>query len=396
MSDGVRLDVSSIQRFHSLEGLRGYMAWWVVCGHAIQISGTADSFPHRISALLLHGSAAVNIFIILSGFVVTHLILGRQEPYRVYLLRRGLRIIPVYFFCLVLAVLTRSAFDFAYSLPWASSRGWADGSLAAATDHPTTHLLLHLSLLHGVFPDSFLPYASSTLLGPAWSISLEWQFYMLAPLIAALLCTSLPIRMAVTGLLLYVVFVFKSGAFGVWQFPSMLLLSLHFFLLGMWCRIYLASLARPPWWVLPVLGGVGGFLWPEAQLELLIWSLFLAATILEGSRPDTRDPAARLILSVSTNRLITRLGKASYSTYLVHMPFWSIVIWSGNKLLQLHSQGATIILVLLSLIALVPVSLLLYRYIERPCIRSGERFGRTGNLDFPPPEMSPLLPTDIE
>ena len=38
-------------------------------------------------------------------------------------------------------------------------------------------------MLHGIVPETILPRSSIALLGPAWSISLEWQFYLVAPLL---------------------------------------------------------------------------------------------------------------------------------------------------------------------------------------------------------------------
>ena len=44
------------------------------------------------------------------------------------------------------------------------------------------HIPLHLTLLHGVVPEKLLPSSATAFLGPAWSLSLEWQFYLIAPL----------------------------------------------------------------------------------------------------------------------------------------------------------------------------------------------------------------------
>lgn len=376
------------------------MAWWVVAGHAIQLCGIGNVLPSAVSKLLLHGSAAVNVFIILSGFVVTHLILDKREPYQLYLLRRGFRIVPIYFLCLLLAIAARPAFEFAYtSGNWASSKAWAAGSLDAASEKFVPHLILHLSLLHGVLPDSLLQYGSSTFLGPAWSISLEWQFYLLAPLIVSLLCFSLPVRITVTALFLGAVFAFKSGYFGAWQFPSMLLLSMHFFLIGIFCRLSLNAIEKLPPWVLPLMAIVTSLLLPAMRVELLLWSFFLTAAILEdGSIKDT-SMLARVMLRVTANRPATLLGRVSYSTYLVHMPFWSVVIWSGNKLFGLYGQSATIALALLSMAALVPVSLLLYQFVERPFIRLGASLGSPGESESHIlPVVSPveLLQTSLQ
>ena len=51
---------------------------------------------------------AVMIFVILSGFVITHLVVEKHEPYGPYLGRRALRIFPIYLFALLLASAPRS------------------------------------------------------------------------------------------------------------------------------------------------------------------------------------------------------------------------------------------------------------------------------------------------
>lgn len=46
------------------------------------------------------------------------------------------------------------------------------------------HLVAHLALVQGMIPQGALPYAYVTLLGPAWSLSTEWQFYVVIGLLA--------------------------------------------------------------------------------------------------------------------------------------------------------------------------------------------------------------------
>jgi len=52
---------------------------------------------------------------------------------------------------------------------------------------PGPQLLAHLTMLHGAVPDQILPGSSITYLPPAWSISVEWQFYLVAPFLFAFL-----------------------------------------------------------------------------------------------------------------------------------------------------------------------------------------------------------------
>src|SRR5690606_17743270 len=43
------------------------------------------------------------------------------------------------------------------------------------------HLLLHVPALHSLVPAAILPNSGYAFIGQAWSISLEWQFYLIAP-----------------------------------------------------------------------------------------------------------------------------------------------------------------------------------------------------------------------
>ena len=70
------------------------LAWAVVFSHLVYFS---DIYTHGFGALISHlGRPAVLIFVIVSGFVITHAIIERPEPYRSYLTRRFMRIFPLF------------------------------------------------------------------------------------------------------------------------------------------------------------------------------------------------------------------------------------------------------------------------------------------------------------
>ena len=93
-----------LHRLPELDGLRGLLAVWVWLYHAPYISGDWNSLPEVVRTFL-GGDKAVDVFIILSGFVISLLLLREREPYRTFLWRRFLRLYPVYIVCLVGAVL---------------------------------------------------------------------------------------------------------------------------------------------------------------------------------------------------------------------------------------------------------------------------------------------------
>src|SRR3954468_23718504 len=141
------------------------MAWWVVIAHAIGIIGiydTGNKFLNLPLKLITWASMPVNIFIIVSGFVITHLFLAKQEKYSVYITRRFFRIFSIYIFCILLSM---SLFYFQQLVYMdISSSAHKDLRLAiwqSQDEHFWTHFLLHVSMLHGLVPDSLLQYGTS-------------------------------------------------------------------------------------------------------------------------------------------------------------------------------------------------------------------------------------------
>ena len=100
-----------MRRFDELEGLRGWLAWIVVGWHLVLACDLKSRFllfqPAAGAA-----SVAVDVFIILSGFVITHLMLDKHESYAPYLLRRALRLYPNYIVALALGLATTPACRF--------------------------------------------------------------------------------------------------------------------------------------------------------------------------------------------------------------------------------------------------------------------------------------------
>ncbi|MGK7034473.1 acyltransferase family protein [Klebsiella pneumoniae] len=69
-----------------LEGLRGIMALWVVFGHSL---ASLPAFSTRIPPTALN-SYAVDVFIILSGFVIFFMLDNKKQVYSDYITQRFL------------------------------------------------------------------------------------------------------------------------------------------------------------------------------------------------------------------------------------------------------------------------------------------------------------------
>ena len=62
-----------------LTSLRGILAWWVVFSHLLTYTGFPPESTNGLVRLVGKGSIAVDVFIILSGFVIFNLLDGRKE-----------------------------------------------------------------------------------------------------------------------------------------------------------------------------------------------------------------------------------------------------------------------------------------------------------------------------
>ncbi|MGO4175987.1 acyltransferase family protein, partial [Bosea sp. TAF32] len=170
--------------FVAIEGLRGILAWSVVFSHLAYISAFNGN---GVSSLLRAvGLPSVLVFIIISEFVITHVVLEKQEGYAPYIIRRFARIFPLFAVTCFFGFFTSELLASALSAP-----GFGDPEFArvvnevASSDraHLPMHVFSHLFMMHGAISNNILSYSEYAFNMPAWSISLEWQFYLVAPLI---------------------------------------------------------------------------------------------------------------------------------------------------------------------------------------------------------------------
>ena len=203
--EGLTLDWTiaekTMKRLAEIEGLRG-LALWVVLGHTILCAGYGDSVS-GIMKLVSQGGYAVDIFIIISGFVIFYLIDQKKESYSRFLVRRVFRLWPVFILLFLIAIpLSIVEFSNEERLQALYPHAFLGDSISvykSSWQHLGANIMLHTFLVHGVVPDVLIPGGALAFLGPAWSISLEWQFYLIAPFVFAFVAAGTPFRCAVAS-----------------------------------------------------------------------------------------------------------------------------------------------------------------------------------------------------
>lgn len=370
------MDGRSKLYFANLDSLRCLAAFAVVSFHiAGWLPWPATAGYWQLRTLMQFngngGRMAVSFFFVLSGFLITYLMLAEHRKYgsfsvsRFYL-RRVLRIWPLYFLTLAIGFWGYPALRQAVTgIPYAEP---ASGPL--------------FSLFLANFDYLWTNATPGSILGVHWSIAIEEQFYLLWPL---LFVTGM--RFRVLGAALVTVIV-AANVFGIINRFSPQVLPYHTLTalndlavgaLGAYMsfhredlvRTLLARLSRP----LLLAGYAAALLLLYYQNTLLAFlpchvtflrlidSLIFLLIILE------QNYAAHSPLKLGRFHLLTVGGKISYGLYLLHMVAISGVLLLGGGL---HILAQAILCVILT----IALSWLSYNVYEKPLLELKQRFSR--------------------
>ncbi|MCJ0742436.1 acyltransferase family protein [Pedobacter montanisoli] len=346
------------------EGFRGVLAMWVFFSHILAFCGYPwASFNHPFK-LFVTGTYAVDCFIILSGFVIALLIDQKEEKYSMYIKRRFLRLYPLYIVCIFLACLL-------YIFHFTENKYTLNEWIA--------HIGLHLTMLHGVIPDSIIKNAPGAILNPAWSISLEWQFYLVIPVFFYFFKKHQSITL-ISSLILSFILIVVTPRLDNWHHPSFLPLKLHFFIIGITSYfIYktftketlksnLVSISDA---ILPIaLFMFLVFIGYSKEFGILVFLIFFISVMTNRIKQNFFNKTVSDFFNLRT---VQNLGKISYSIYLIHEIVLIIIV----RTIKTHIPNITSLslLVLTSFIA-IPITILLsslsYKYIEKRFIKMGK------------------------
>ena len=358
----------SRDRTYLMDVLRGLLASWVVLHHIVLSSGfDPNVYPWRL--FTHHGQEPVLVLFILSGFAITKSLYGRPQRWSSFLIARFWRIYPVYFVALAIGAGAWWYADYRGSAlfvdlgrlqitPWAPEEGsprWL-------------HILLHLFQLHGVVPSLWLPHADTSLVAPAWSLSTEFQFYVIAPLLCLVLLHKRVGNTPAIALLIVIAVIWPNFVNDPSISPANILRYIDLFVLGM-----IGAIAHQS----GILGKLGyclsAIVVVAASLQsgrvivataVFVWLLFWW--------PSTIATVERLV-DTWVGRLCLFVGALSFPLYIIHYPMARLLLIAMTDLLPENRW------VFLAVWAPVTIALsyigasLLHRYAEVPATRYGRR-----------------------
>ncbi|GCE07225.1 acyltransferase family protein [Dictyobacter aurantiacus] len=404
----------------ALDGVRGCAILFVLIFHINRTTGDNlwdwHAYP-LASSIATAGGTGVTLFFVLSGFLLflpyakALLTRGRWPLARTFYLRRALRILPAYYVSLLLLIALSAP---SYLQP------------ARRTD-----LLLFLTL--------FMDSSRSTfraLNGPYWTLAVEWQFYLLLPLLTlgmALLLRRVQIEHRLRAVTLCLCGVIAGGLIirlvgsYFWGNPTATFLLprpaidvvlffvygqtgkyLEDFAVGMLCALLYVYATQPG---------------PEAQplaqrlrrLSLWLWSAGLGILLFSAIwhfQSDPRTPAwpllspimpyfnwlSEMLLAIGygmcmlailagppalrrpfTWRPLRWLGLISFSLYIWHLP---LIVFFQTHIQQplfphLNHYLVYLLYWLWAAMGIIPFCILSYNVVEKPAMRLGDRWRRS-------------------
>jgi len=429
-----------------LDGVRAFACLFVIWYHIyqtpreLQIWDPQSSTHPLLDSFLYFGKYGVTLFFVLSGFLLflpfaRALLFEKTWPsVRQFYLRRVFRIIPAYYLSLILIVLL---FQQQYLQPQHRNE---------------------LALFFTFFIDS--SYATfKQLNAPFWTLAIEWQYYMLLPLLVLGMRLvvwrvkqqyRLPTTVAcLLAVIAWGLFSRYFGTYFVNQHPSetflvprsilngILLFTygvngkyLEDFGVGMLlalCFVYTqhpsmslkgrATLQKlSPWlWGAGLLCLFIMILWNYNQKYVNTWPLFNNPLLFEHYYR-----LSELCFSLSFGLCIiallfgsTRfkrpfewlplrwLGMISFSLYMWHLPLLRVFMaWSQPLLRGWPPLLAYSVYWLWVLVVIIPFSFLFFTLVEKPAMKFAERFHRhnantTTSADRPSPSISEIPATQI-
>jgi peptidoglycan/LPS O-acetylase OafA/YrhL len=367
------------QQLKALTSIRFLFALLVVLFHGLEPRPEAlDVFPGLLKTVISHGYVGVSFFFVLSGFILSYSYAGRiSKPGEAtaFWWARAARILPAYYLAF-----------FVY-LPFAIVAVAVSEAPRLAALNALTIASFQLTLTHAWAPGAALAWNS-----PAWSLSVEACFYALFPMVLPRLEKAPSRALALLAVAAYALS--QLAALMIWQIgPSnaarALADAMHFpaedpagyhlfymyfpvfripeFLFGAVVGVLfvrrrpMTQLGRRICLALGCVGFIAGFSFFDGRVPAPLFSNGVLAPFLVMVLIGLAHSPSR----IWSHPLFVRLGDASYSLYLLHMPVFLWVRALDRKSLQMQDHSFAVFFIA-SLVIAIGASLFSLAYIEQP------------------------------
>ena len=371
--------------FNGLNEFRAFAALAVIFHH-IELFKSRDHISSLFgSGYFLYfisnvGKNGVYLFFVLSGFLITYLLLKEKEKFKTiffkkFFLRRIFRIWPLYYFIAIIGFILipflAHTFDIFERVPYYYEL------ISNPKNYSLNAVLLYLLFLPNLAKLYFrVPGCSQ-----AWSVGVEEQFYILWPLLIYVFS-----RKKIVWLFVLLLLIFIFSHIFIQPDSFHLLPKNSSFTAMLTPRIYLILKILPIEYM--TIGAIGGYLYAYQKdkinlfskssfsylLVILITSLFLFIPIVEKYLQNIILSILFLVLILITindentmayrNKVFSYLGSISYGIYMYHPFVMFLVFPFANTYLKNNIIGYNVFVYGLVVGLTLIISHLSYKFIE--------------------------------
>ena len=350
-----------------IDGIRFVAILLVVLYHINIYFQSKDTNSYRdqniklfLEKYLFSGHLGVELFFVLSGFILSipfasHFLMKSDMPsLKKFYIRRLTRLEPPYI--ITMTVLMALLFFMHKFSGFVLLKSY----------------LASLTYTHNFFYPGIVPLIN----GVAWSLEVEFQFYLIAPFLSYIFSLQKSIRRIL--IVVCIVFLIILQSLFITETVS-LFNYFQYFLLGfLLTDFYLTKDYKTFKNMLSIPFGLLSILFilmtPHEKTltgsELLVAKFYLILSIFIFFYMAIFSPFWKKVLSIP---FVSTVGGMCYSIYLIHFP---IINFIGKPLIARlnFSNYYTVNYILINIIlltAILLISALFYKKIERPCMRSG-------------------------
>lgn len=345
------------------------------------------------------GWAGVDVFFVLSGFLITGILYDTRDAprrFRTFYARRTLRIFPLYYAVLLFGVVLTPVFHWIWNPAWVLWFAYL-GNYARFVYLASP--LFPMGAIEHLIAQAHIQRMPALFLGHFWSLAVEEQFYLVWPfivfsvrdrvrlrnlcvviccltLVARIVCVFAVPQRYLAAELLYRVTPLRADALLIGGLVALCLRGPEAEAIRRLGRPILAVFGAGflLWDLLyRQLSGAHHFYHPYAGAPVLttigytLIDIFSAALIVSILQPSG------FLFRLFSMKWPRRLGMMSYGFYVFHdmfHPLWHVIVYSHVQ----FGRKAEACVTLLGLVSTVVLSYLSFRFLETPFLRLKDRF----------------------
>jgi peptidoglycan/LPS O-acetylase OafA/YrhL len=376
-----------------LDAIRGLAIALVVIFHYF----VATSHPQPgsgwdlVKAGFSYSWAGVDLFLVLSGFLIGGILLRHRETkdfYVAFYVRRAARLLPLYLAMIIL---------YAAASPWLLASGTDAGVWLVHGEGTALPVWNYLLYVQNILMSQTINWGGHWL-APTWSLAVEEQFYLVAPLLLRVVPANRLVP--VLGMLIVA---------GIATRAAMFTASSH------WLPGSILLITR---WDALFIGILGAFVMADPKLKakveqhahllpglLAVMLVGVALMIASGATKETAGMAflgftylavtslvaIGVALFVKTpwtavifrNRFLAYLGTISYGIYLLHQAVIGLLCHIIHGYEPGVTNAASAGVAVLAVFVTIGLADLSWRYLEKPILNLGHRWGYQATASGP-------------